>query len=113
MSGTRYSMVIHPGVKEPVSLSLREVTIPEVLNSRRELYGYDYRVEGTLIYVLPASLQTQLFKVEYLTSLRRATNASSDSMIASNDGNRSRSPNHQSGFTSSSSSQRSRYPSTS
>jgi MSHA biogenesis protein MshL len=81
VNGTRYSMVIHPGVTQPVSLSLREVTIPEVLNSMRELYGYDYRIEGTLIYVLPASLQTQLFKVEYLTQSRRG---STDMRVSSN-----------------------------
>ena len=61
VSGTGYSMVIHPGIKDPISLTLKNVTIPEVLASVRELYGYDYRIEGTLIYVVPATLQTRMF----------------------------------------------------
>jgi MSHA biogenesis protein MshL len=73
VSGTGYSMVVHPGIKEPISLTLKNVTIPEVLNSVRELYGYDYRIEGTLIYVVPATLQTRMFKIEYLTSNRRGS----------------------------------------
>src|SRR6185503_17249355 len=81
VSGTAYSVVIHPGIKEPVSLSLKNVTIPEVLNTVRELYGYDYRIEGTLIYVVPASLQTRIFKIDYLTSNRRG---SSDLRVSSN-----------------------------
>jgi MSHA biogenesis protein MshL len=81
VSGTGYSMVIHPGIKDPISLTLKNVTIPEVLNSVRELYGYDYRIEGTLIYVLPATLQTRMFKIEYLTSNRRG---SSDLRVSSN-----------------------------
>ena len=81
VSGTSYSMVIHPGIKEPVSLSLKNVTIPEVLNTVRELYGYDYRIEGTLIYVVPAALQTRIYKIDYLTSNRRG---SSDLRVSSN-----------------------------
>jgi len=73
VSGTSYSMVIHPGIKDPISLTLKNVTIPEVLASVRELYGYDYRIEGTLIYVQPATLQTRMFKVEYLVSNRRGS----------------------------------------
>jgi MSHA biogenesis protein MshL len=81
VSGTSYSMVVHPAIKEPISLNLKNVTIPEVLNSVRELYGYDYRIEGTLIYVTPAMLQTRMFRVDYLTSLRRG---SSDVRVSNN-----------------------------
>jgi len=81
VSGTAYSMVIHPGIRDSISLTLKNVTIPEVLNTVREIYGYDYRIEGTLIYVLPAALQTRLFKVEYLTGSRRGT---TDMRVASN-----------------------------
>ena len=81
VAGTRFSMVVHPDIKAPMSLSLKDVTITEVLNSVREIYGYEYKIDGTRIFVLPATLQTRMFKVDYLTSLRRG---SSDIRVSSN-----------------------------
>lgn len=54
-----------------VTLNLKNVTIFEVLDSVRELYGYDYNVEGTRIFVRPAALQTRLFQVNYIVGQRR------------------------------------------
>jgi MSHA biogenesis protein MshL len=81
VSGTRYSMVVHPDIKGTMSLNLKDVTISEVLNSVREVYGYEYKVEGTRIFVFPPTLQTRMFKVDYLTSLRRG---STDIRVSSN-----------------------------
>ncbi|MGH8706351.1 MAG: secretin N-terminal domain-containing protein [Burkholderiales bacterium] len=71
VSGTRYSMLLHPGVSGSISVNLKDVTIREALDSLRELYGYDYRVEGTRIFVQPAGLQTRVFQVSYLPGQRR------------------------------------------
>ncbi len=73
VSGTRYSMLVHPEVAGTISVNLKDVTVLEALQAIRELYGYDYRVEGTRIYVQPLTLQTQVFQVNYLTSLRKGT----------------------------------------
>jgi MSHA biogenesis protein MshL len=81
VGGTRYSMVVHPDIKAPMSLNLKDVTIGDVLNSVREIYGYEYKIDGTRIFVLPATLQTRMFKVDYLSSLRRG---SSDIRVSSN-----------------------------
>ncbi len=81
VAGTRYSMVVHPDIKASMSLNLKDVTITEVLHSVREIYGYEYRIDGTRIFVLPAALQTRMFKVDYLTSLRRG---STDLRVSSN-----------------------------
>jgi MSHA biogenesis protein MshL len=71
VSGTRYSMLVHPNVTGTISLNLKDVTLREALDSIRELYGYDYKVEGTRIFIQPAGLQTRLFQVNYLPSQRR------------------------------------------
>ncbi len=71
VSGTRYSMVVHPGVKDPISISLRDVTVFEALDTIREIYGYEYKVQGTRILVEPIGLQTRVFQVNYLMSQRR------------------------------------------
>lgn len=72
-SGTRYSMLVHPEVAGTVSANLKDVTLFEALDAIRELYGYDYEVEGTRIYVKPLTLQTRVFTVNYLTANRRGT----------------------------------------
>ena len=70
VSGTRYSMLVHPQVTEPLSLNLKAVTLLEALEAIREVYGYEYRVQGTRIYVEPVAMQTRLFRVNYLSGRR-------------------------------------------
>jgi len=72
-SGTRYSMLVHPEVTGTVSANLKDVTLFEALDAIRELYGYDYQVDGTRIYIKPLTLQTRVFTVNYLTANRRGT----------------------------------------
>jgi len=69
-SDTRYSMLVHPSVKEAISIYLKDVTIMEALEAIRELYGYEYRVQGTRIYIQPITLQTRVFQVNYLMGRR-------------------------------------------
>ena len=73
VNGTRYSMLLHPNVSGTISLSLKDVTLREALESIRDLYGYEFRVDGSRISVQPAGLQTRVFRVNYLTALRRGT----------------------------------------
>ncbi|MEN3294213.1 MAG: biosis protein MshL [Burkholderiales bacterium] len=80
VSGTRYSMLVHPEVSGMISVNLKDVTVFEALDAIRELYGYDYRVEGTRIYVKPLTIQTRVFQVNYLTGSRKGT---SDIRVAS------------------------------
>jgi len=90
VNDTPYSMVVHPEVKGRVSLTLKRVSVTDVLNSMREIYGYDYRIDGRLIYVFPAGFQTRVFTVNYLASqrtgvsdIRVSSNALSDSSTSS------------------------------
>ena len=73
VSGTRYSMLIQPAVSGTVTVNLKDVTIREALEALRDLYGYDFRIEGTRIYVLAAGMQTRVFYVNYLPGQRRGT----------------------------------------
>jgi MSHA biogenesis protein MshL len=73
VSGTRYSMLVHPDVKEPISVNLKEVSLFEALDAIRELYGYEYKVDGTRIYIQPLTLQTRVFQISYINDLRKGT----------------------------------------
>ena len=70
VSGTRYSMIVNPAVGGTLSLNLKDVTVREALEAIREVYGYEFRVDGTRIYVESAGLQTRVFQVNYLIGLR-------------------------------------------
>lgn len=70
VSGTRYSMLVHPEVAGVISANLKNVTVPEALASIRELYGYDYAIDGSRVVVHPLTAQTRIFKVNYLAGTR-------------------------------------------
>jgi len=71
VSGTRYSMLINPEVSGTISVNLKNVTVFEALDAIRELYGYDYKVEGTRIFIQPLTMQTRVFKLNYISGQRK------------------------------------------
>lgn len=73
VSGTRYSMLVSPDVSGTLTVNLKDVTVREALEAIREIYGYDFRVQGSRIYVHPNTMQTRIFKVNYLVGRRVAT----------------------------------------
>ncbi|MHB8982302.1 pilus (MSHA type) biogenesis protein MshL [Thiobacillus sp.] len=70
VSGTPYSMLVHPEVSGSISANLKNVTVPEALSAIRELYGYEYTIEGRRVMVHPLTPQTRIFKVNYLAGTR-------------------------------------------
>ncbi len=67
---TRYSMLVDPALTAPVTVALKDVTLIEALDTLRDMYGFEYRVEGTRIFVQPATLTTRVYQVNYLTASR-------------------------------------------
>jgi MSHA biogenesis protein MshL len=70
VSDTRYSMLMHPDVKGTMSVTLRGVTVREALEAIRDVYGYDFKIDGRRITVYPPTLQTRIFSVNYLNMRR-------------------------------------------
>ena len=70
VSGTRYSMLIPAEVSGNVTVNLKDVTVLEALDALRELYGYEYRLDGTRIYIQPLAVRTRVFQVNYLVGQR-------------------------------------------
>jgi MSHA biogenesis protein MshL len=90
VSGTRYSMLVRQDVTGTISVNLKDVTVFEALDSLRDLYGYEYRVEGTRIFVEPQAMQTRVFQVNYIVGQRRGasdTRVTSGSVSGSGDAN--------------------------
>ncbi|MEI7456474.1 MAG: secretin N-terminal domain-containing protein [Nitrosomonadales bacterium] len=110
VSGTRYSMLIHPDVTGNISLNLKDVTVFEALEAVKEMYGYDYKLDGARIFVQPLNLQTRIFQVNYLTGLREGSSSlrvksSSVSDNVGNTGNQAQGQSQANAITGQSSSQ--------
>lgn len=56
-----------------ISASLRDVTVLEVPEAIRDLYGYDYNIESRRIFMRPNTIQTRIFPVNYRNTLRKGT----------------------------------------
>lgn len=80
VSGTRYSMLLPPDVSGSVTINLKDVTLIEALDTIRELYGYEYRVQGKRIFIEPNTIKSRVFQINYLSSRRRG---SSDLRVSS------------------------------
>jgi MSHA biogenesis protein MshL len=73
VAGTRYNMLVHPDVAGTISANLKDVTLIETLDAVREMYGYDYRIDGTRISIKPLTMQTRMFQINYLIGSRKGT----------------------------------------
>ncbi|MEI7614270.1 MAG: pilus (MSHA type) biogenesis protein MshL [Betaproteobacteria bacterium] len=71
VTGTRYSMLIAPEVSGSVTVNLKSVTVREALETLRELYGYEFKFQGTRIYIQPNTMQTRIFQINYLAGKRQ------------------------------------------
>ncbi|MCK9381242.1 MAG: secretin N-terminal domain-containing protein [Sulfuritalea sp.] len=81
VSGTRYSMLLPPDVSGSLTVNLKDVTVMEALDTIRELYGYEYRVQGKRIFIEPNTIKTRVFQINYLSSRRQG---SSDLRVTGN-----------------------------
>jgi MSHA biogenesis protein MshL len=73
VSGTRYSMLLPPDVSGNVTVNLKDVTVMEALDTIRELYGYEYRVQGKRIFIEPNTMKSRVFQINYLSSRRQGS----------------------------------------
>ena len=87
VAGTPVNMLVHPGVTGRVTLKLKQVTLEEALDAARDLYGYDYRPVAHGYMILPATVQTRVFQLNYLDLQRMGvsrTRVSSGQITQSN-----------------------------
>lgn len=71
VTGTRYSMLLPPELSGSITVSLKNVTVREALDALRDLYGYEYRIQGNRIHVQPNTLQSRIYQINYLAGRRQ------------------------------------------
>jgi MSHA biogenesis protein MshL len=103
VAGTRYNILVHPDVSGTITANLKDVTLAETLDAVREMYGYDYKIDGTRISIKPLTMQTKMFRVNYLVGKRRGssnlrvTSTSVSNAVNNGNGNGNNSGNNGSG----------------
>ncbi|MCP5149360.1 MAG: pilus (MSHA type) biogenesis protein MshL [Ectothiorhodospiraceae bacterium] len=70
VEGTRLNMVVHPDVGGQLTLDLKDVTIADVMEVVRNVYGYEYRSTRVGYEVLPQRLRSRIYQVNFLNMRR-------------------------------------------
>jgi MSHA biogenesis protein MshL len=91
VADTDINMVVHPSVSGSISLDLKRVTVEDVMQLARDVYGYEYRKSGNGYIVLPARIQSKIFQLDYLNISRdgQSSMTVSSGQIASGNNNNS------------------------
>lgn len=90
VEGTPLSVAVHPNVSGTISLSLKGVTLSEVLKVVQDIYGYEISRDGKVLRVYPAGMRTETFPMNYLDMERvglSLTSVSSGRISDSNNNN--------------------------
>jgi len=77
VAGTSMNMIVHPEVTGNITIRLRNVTLDEALNAVRDAYGYDFIAKPYGYQVLPRSLQSRVFRINYLNVHRQGMSSTS------------------------------------
>lgn len=73
VADTDLNMVVSPQVDLEVSLELRNVTVEEVMEIVREIYGLEYRRHSTGYIVHPPRIENRVYEISYLDINRRGS----------------------------------------
>jgi MSHA biogenesis protein MshL len=94
VSGTKYNMIVSPKVKGSITLSLKRVTILQVLQAVHDMYGYQFKSTSYGFQVFPSGMQTRIYIVNYLN-----VNRSGHSSMVVRSGQITNSDSHAAGAT--------------
>lgn len=75
VDGTPFNIVIHPEVEGTITVNLKDVTIPQVLEAVRDVYGYEFVSTEYGFQVLPGRMQAKIFQINYLNIQRTGSSS--------------------------------------
>ena len=65
VSDSGVNVVTHPEVEGKISLELKNVTVSEVLEVTRDVYGYEYNLVNGIYTIYARKLRTEIFPIDY------------------------------------------------
>lgn len=75
--GTSVNMIVHPEVTGNISMRLRNVNLEETLKAVRDAYGYDFVRKPYGYQILPKTMQSRVFRINYLNVSRQGLSTTS------------------------------------
>lgn len=66
INDSSYSVAVHPDVTGTISLSLKQVTLPEALRVIEDMYGYEIKLENRVYHIYPSGIRVASFSLDYL-----------------------------------------------
>lgn len=66
IDGTGTNVVVHPAVAGQLSLNLKNVSVLEVLEVARDIYGYEFKERSGIYTIYPLEYRTEMFPINYL-----------------------------------------------
>lgn len=73
--GAGISMMVSPDIKGDITLDMFDVTLGEILESIRSVYGYEFVKTSYGYDVLPAKLETRIFTIDKVNVTRSGTSS--------------------------------------
>lgn len=67
---TPFNIIVDPKITGTISLDLKSVTVPQIFETLKDLYGYDYISTSSGFEVMSPQLKTAIFRVNYLDAKR-------------------------------------------
>lgn len=75
--GTSVNMIVHPDVTGNISIRLRNVNLEETLKAVRDAYGFDFVRKPYGYQILPKTMQSRVFRINYLNINRLGVSTTS------------------------------------
>ncbi len=77
VEGMNLNIIVHPDVKQRITINLKNVTLDETLKAIRDNYGLQYIATEYGYRILPKALQNKVFHLNYLNVSRQGSSGMS------------------------------------